>query len=201
MKSKLSKIVSKTILAGLFIYFIYIFVEAIKIVNRRQISTDNGIYINSTTDSEYIKKITKTLTKHCKNDICKVQSILDFVTNIPYKINNFQAKSPKETIKKNFGDCDDKSNLLISMLHELGFESYFVLVPNHIFVIVRLDDIHLKYLVEGLYINRIKYYILESTAKNSKIGFPLQRDISDIQAVLEPFENRKLDIKSIRWGL
>ncbi|MCK4442440.1 MAG: transglutaminase domain-containing protein, partial [Sulfurovaceae bacterium] len=138
MQTKLSNIVSKTILVSLAIYFTTLFIHAIKIVNRRQISTNNGIYINNTTDSQYIKKITKTLTKRCKNNICKVQSILDYVTNIPYKVNNFQAHSPQETIQKNFGDCDDKSNLLISMLHELNLESYFVLVPHHIFVIVRL---------------------------------------------------------------
>jgi len=201
MQNKLSKIVSKTILGGLGIYFVFIFIQAIDIVNRRQINTGDGIYINSTTDSKYIKKLTYTLTKHCKSEVCKVQSILDFVTNIPYKINNFQAKSPQETIQKNFGDCDDKSNLLISMLHELGLESYFVLVPHHIFVIVRLDDIHLKYLVKGLYINGIKYYILESTAKNSRIGFPMQKKLSDIQAIIEPFKNKKVEIKSIEWKL
>ncbi|MCK4440839.1 MAG: hypothetical protein KAU90_02455, partial [Sulfurovaceae bacterium] len=120
MQTKLSNIVSKTILVGLAIYFTTLFIKAIKIVNRRQISTDNGIYINSTTDSEYIRNLTNTLTKHCKNNICKVQSILDYVTNIPYKVNNFQANSPQDTIRRNFGDCDDKSNLLISMLHELN---------------------------------------------------------------------------------
>ncbi len=51
------------------------------------------------------------------------------------------------------------------MLHELGLESYFVLVPKHIFVIVRLDDVHLRHLVKGLYVNGVKYYILESTEK------------------------------------
>jgi len=201
MNAKLSNIVSKTILVGLAIYFIALFIQAIKIVNRRQISTNNGIYINSTSDSEYIQKLTNRLTKHCKDDMCKVQSILDYVTNIPYRVNNFQANSPQETIQKNFGDCDDKSNLLISMLHELKLESYFVLVPHHIFVIVRLDNIHLKYLVKGLYINGVKYYILESTAKNSPIGFPMQRKLSDIEAIIDPFENRKVDIKSIEWKL
>ena len=201
MQNKLSKIVSKIVLVGFAIYFMIIFIDAIKIVNRRQISLDDGIYINSTTDSKYIQKLTNRLTKHCSTTLCKVQSILDYVTNIPYRVNNFQANSPQDTIQKNFGDCDDKSNLLISMLHELNLESYFVLVPHHIFVIVKLDDIHLKYLLKGLYINGVKYYILESTAKNSRVGFPMQKKLSDIQAIIEPFENRKIDIKSIEWKL
>jgi transglutaminase-like putative cysteine protease len=123
------------------------------------------------------------------------------VTNIPYKINNFNANSPQETIQQNFGDCDDKSNLLISLLHELNLESYFVLVPHHIFVIVHLDDINLNNYVKGLYLNGKKYYILESTAKGSNIGFPLHYRISEIDAIIEPFDNHKLDINKLEWKL
>ncbi|MCH9740331.1 MAG: hypothetical protein K0U38_05775, partial [Epsilonproteobacteria bacterium] len=173
----------------------------IGVINRRHISTENGIYINSTTQSPYIEELAQTLTENCNSDLCKVQNILDYVTHIPYKINNFQANSPQETIQKNFGDCDDKSNLLISLLHELNLESYFVLVPKHIFVIVALDEVHLQHFAKGLYINGKKYYILESTAKNSPIGFPLKYKLSEIHAIIEPFSNEKLEIETIEWKL
>jgi len=192
---------SKVILGILFIYFLYLFSQAIKIVNRRHISTNDGIYINSTTSAPYIQELAKTLTRHCNNDLCRVQTILDYITNIPYKINNFQAHSPQQTIQKNFGDCDDKSNLLISLLHELGLESYFVLVPKHIFVIVALEEVHLNHFRKGLYINGKKFYILESTAKNSPIGFPLRYKLDEIKAIIEPFENRKVDINKLEWKL
>jgi len=189
---------SKLILGILFIYFLYLFSQAIKIVNRRHISTNEGVYINSTTSSPYIQELAKALTRHCNNDLCRVQTILDYITNIPYKVNNFQAHSPQQTIQKNFGDCDDKSNLLISLLHELEIESYFVLVPHHIFVIVHLDEnLHRK----ALYVNGKKYYILESTAKNSPIGFPLQYELDKIDTIIEPFENIKIDINKLEWKL
>ena len=189
---------SKLILGILFIYFLYLFSQAIKIVNRRHISTNEGVYINSTTSSPYIQELAKALTRHCNNDLCRVQTILDYITNIPYKVNNFQAHSPQQTIQKNFGDCDDKSNLLISLLHELEIESYFVLVPHHIFVIVHLDEnLHR----EALYVNGKKYYILESTAKNSPIGFPLQYELDKIDTIIEPFENIKIDINKLEWKL
>jgi len=201
MNSRFAQTFSKLVLGISAFTFIYIFIKDIGIINRRHISTDDGVYINSTSDSPYIDKLAHELTRHCNNDYCRVQTILNYITNIPYKINNFQAHSPQKTIQMNFGDCDDKSNLLISLLHELNIESYFVLVPKHIFVIVALNEIHLKHLKKGLYINGKKFYILESTAKNSSIGFPLQYKLSEIKAIIEPFENKKIDISKLEWKL
>jgi len=197
-QSKLSMTIAKIVLAGLSLYFLYILTQAISTVNRRHIGTDEGTYINSTTTAPYIKELAHTLSKDCYSKLCSVQHILDYVTNIPYKINNFQAHSPQQTIQKNFGDCDDKSNLLISLLHEKKIESYFVLVPHHIFVVVHLDE---ELYRKGLYLNNKKYYILESTAKDSPIGFPLQYKLNQIKDIIEPFENRKLDIRQLEWKL
>ncbi len=201
MQSKFAQTFAKIVLGISALYFLYLFSKAITIVNRRHISTNDGIYINSTSDSPYIEKMAHELTKHCKTNLCRVQTILNYITNIPYKINNFQAHSPQKTIQMNFGDCDDKSNLLISLLHELKIESYFVLVPKHIFVIVSLDEVHLNHFKKGLYVNGKKYYILESTAKNSTIGFPLHYKLNEIQAIIEPFENKKVDINKLEWKL
>jgi len=201
MHSRFAQTFSKVILGILAIYFLYLFSKAINIINRRHISTDDGVYINSTTSSPYIQKLSTDLTKHCNNNLCRVQTVLDYITNIPYKINDFQAHSPQDTIQKNFGDCDDKSNLLISLLHELKIKSYFVLVPKHIFVVVALDEVHLNHFRKGLYINGKKFYILESTSKNSPIGFPLQYKLDEIKTIIEPFENRKIDISQLEWKL
>jgi hypothetical protein len=196
--SKLSTTISKIVLAGLALYFFYVLTQAVSTVNRRHIGTDDGTYINSTTTKPYIKELANKLTSKCNSNLCVTQNILDYITNIPYKINDFQAHSPQQTIQKNFGDCDDKSNLLISLLHEKEIESYFVLVPHHIFVIVHLnEDLNRK----ALYLDGKKYYILESTAKNSSIGFPLQYKLNEIDAIIEPFENRKIEINKLEWKL
>ncbi len=178
------------------LYFIYLFIQVIDVVNRRHIGTDEGTYINNARSTPQLKKLAHQLTADCSNNICRVQKILDYVTNIPYVINNYTAHLPKETIEKNFGDCDDKSNLLISLLHELKIESYFVLVPQHIFVMVSLPPLTNK---KALYLKNKPYYILESTAKNSKIGFPLNYTLNEISAIIEPFENRKLNIDTLSY--
>ncbi len=196
MTSKLSHTLSKVVLGCLSIYFLYLFSNAISIVNRRHIGTSDGTYVNNTRENQELFQLARRLTKHCNTKECQVQSILYYVTNIPYKINHFTAHSPQQTIQNNFGDCDDKSNLLISLLHELNIESYFVLVPKHIFVIVALPKLHNK---KALYLNGQPYYILESTAKDSAIGFPLYYRLDEIEAIVEPFENKKIDIKTIEY--
>jgi len=201
MLSKNTQTLSKVVLGLVSLFFIYMVFQSVSIVNRRHISTEDGVYINSTSNASYIQELSQKLTKECQNSTCKVQNVLNYVTNIPYKVNNFQAHSPQQTIQVNYGDCDDKSNLLISLLHELRIESYFVLVPKHIFIIVALDEVHLNHFRKGLYLNNKKYYILESTAKDSPIGFPLHYKLHQIKAIIEPFSNEKLDITNLEWKL
>ena len=168
------------------------------IVKNQFTDIGDSTYVNQVRVDEYTKKLADFLTKNCKQDsMCEVQNMLDFVTQIPYKINESTAKSPKKVVEQNFGDCDDKSNLLISLLKVKDYEAYFVLVPNHIFVIINLEGINLN--KKALYVNNKKYYILETTATNSKIAFPLKYKIEEIEAIINPFTNKKLVIKSLEY--
>lgn len=100
----------------------------------------------------------------------------------------------------NDGHLNDAINLLISMLHALDIEAYFVLVPKHIFVIVPLEDSRLVK-TKGLWVNSKKHYILESTAKDSGVGYALRYDLSEIDVIIEPFSNEKLEIKNMDYKL
>jgi hypothetical protein len=196
MSSQLSHTLSKIVIGGFALYFIYLFIQVLDVVDRRHIGTSDGTYINSTSSDAELGELALKLTQTCHSNQCRVQNLLDYVTKIPYVVNHFTAHSPQETIQQNFGDCDDKSNLLISLLHSLDIESYFVLVPEHIFVIVSLQEIPHK---KALYLDNKPYYILESTAKNSPIGFPLKYTIDEISAIVDPFENKKLEIQTIEY--
>jgi len=200
LKSDKLKSLASVIIAIAFMVFIYGTYKAMEIVDKTQISTSDGIYTSYISTSKEIEKKAYVLSQKCKSKLCKVQRLLDFASNIPYSTKTFQQKSPQKTIQENFGDCDDKSNLLISMLHALGIEAYFVLVPKHIFVIVPLEDVRLLQR-KGLWVNGRKYYLLESTAKDSAVGYPLQYSLDEIAAVIEPFSNKKMKIKSIKYKL
>lgn len=167
------------------------------IVKNQFIDIEGLTYVNQVKTDEYTKNLAKRLVDGCDTKVCEVQSMLDLVTQIPYKINNSVARSGENVIKQNFGDCDDKSNLLISLLHARGYEAYFVLVPKHIFVVVHLNLILPN--KKALYINQRPFYILESTAKDSKIGFPLRYRFDEIKAFIDPFQNKKLVIESLEY--
>ncbi len=198
MKSESKRNLSLLILAVAFVAFIYGTIKAMGIVVRTHVGTSNGIYRSYVTTSSEIQEKAFTLTAHCPDTLCKVQSLLDFVTNIPYRTNTFQQYSAQKTIEQNFGDCDDKSNLLISMLHALGLEAYFVLVPKHIFVITSIEDERLDQ-TKGIWVNNKKYFILESTARNSNIGFPLHYRLDELDVIVEPFSNEKISIENLEW--
>ena len=200
MRSEYSKILSVVIIAVAFVAFVYGTYKAIGIVQKRQIGTSDGIYSNHVTTNRQIEVQAHRLIEGCESRLCEVQRLLDYVTHIPYRINRFQAHSPQRTIQNNFGDCDDKSNLLISMLHALGIEAYFVLVPKHIFVIVQLDDARLDG-IPGLWIDGRKFYILESTAEGSRVGFPFHYRVDQIEAIVEPFSNQKQKYRKITYKL
>lgn len=186
------------LLSALFIaYVIYIIITSFFIVKNQFIDIGDATYVNQVRSDEYTIKLADSLTKNCNGDkTCEVQTMLDFVTAIPYKINDGIARSSKQVVSQNFGDCDDKSNLLISMLKVRGYEAYFVLVPKHIFVIVNLENQANK---KALYINDKRFYILESTATGSKIGFPLKYSIEDIKAIIDPFVNKKLVVETLNY--
>ena len=186
-------------ISSLFIvYVIYLIFSSFFIVKNQFIDIGDATYVNQVRTDDYTISLANHLTKNCSgNRICEVQSMLDFVTAIPYKINESIARSAKQVVTQNFGDCDDKSNLLISLLKVKGYEAYFVLVPKHIFVVVNMQNIKLN--AKALYINDKPFYILESTATASKIGFPLKYRFDEIDAIVDPFLNKKLVLRSLDY--
>jgi hypothetical protein len=186
-------------LSAIFIaYVIYMIITSFFIVKNQFIDIGDSTYVNQVRTDDYTIKLATYLTKDCNGEkTCEVQSMLDFVTAIPYKINESVARSSKQVVTQNFGDCDDKSNLLISLLKVRGYEAYFVLVPKHIFVIVNME----KELANkrALYVNDKAFYILESTAAGSKIGFNLKYKFDEISAIVDPFVNKKLIVKNLEY--
>lgn len=191
----ISLIVSVIFIITLF-YMIY---KSFFIIDRQFLDIDDKIYVNQVKIDDFTHSLANKLTLHCKNNqLCEVQSMLDFTTNIPYKVNESIARSARKVVSQNYGDCDDKSNLLISLLHVKGYEAYFVLVPKHIFVIVHFDT-NQTINKKALYIDGKPFYKLETTATNSKIGFPLRYSFEQIEAIVDPFKNKKVKYKSLEY--
>jgi hypothetical protein len=73
------------------------------------------------------------LTKTCTNEIDKIKSIYKFIQNMRYieialgKSGRIPA-TPMEVLNHNYGDCKDKSTLLVALLRSIGITSKPVLV-------------------------------------------------------------------------
>jgi len=166
-------------------------------VDKKFIDIEGGTYINQVRTDKFTKELSNKVTLNCTSSICEVQKMLDYVTAIPYKINHSVARSGKNVIKNNYGDCDDKSNLLISMLNAQGYESYFVFVPEHVFIVVNMKQKLTN--KKALYLNNKPFYILETTAKYSRVGFDFKYQFEDVKAVIDPFENEKVTITKLAY--
>ncbi len=196
-KSKMAYYISIIISIVTVVIIIWMFYKSFFIVKNQFIDVGGLTYVNQVRTDDYTKRLAFHLTKACETKVCEVQSMLDFVTAIPYKVNESVARSGKNVVDQGFGDCDDKSNLLISMLKVKGYEAYFVLVPKHIFVVVSLENEKVNR--KALYINGKAFYKLETTAKGSGIGFPLKYKFEEIKAFIDPFQNKKLVIDSLEY--
>ena len=180
------------------LFMIVMIYKSFFIVKHQFIDIDGATYVNQVRTDDFTKRLANELTKDCQgNHGCEVQSMLNFVTAIPYKVNKSVARSSQKVVEQNFGDCDDKSNLLISMLKVKEYEAYFVLVPKHIFVIVHFEEKIPN--VKALYVNGKPYYILESTATGSAVGFRLKYKFDEIKAIVDPFKNKKILVEKLEY--
>jgi transglutaminase-like putative cysteine protease len=176
--------------------------EMISIFDRGVIEL-NGQYIKTNlAKSGELATLAGSLTKNCHgNDACEIQNLFDYVTHIPYRT-DFTSRNPKDVLRTNWGDCDDKSNLFASLLNERGFDYRFVYVPHHVFVVVHLDDeSQLPFLSAKLTINGKAYYYAETTAEGSHIGEFNGQFRYAFDGVYDIVKNEAVDLKKVSFWL
>lgn len=83
--------------------------------------------------TDQIKGLAKELTQSCYDDKEKVKKVFDYIQKIRYVaiqlgIGGIQPSEPQTVFDRQYGDCKDKSMLLISLLRSLGITAKPVLV-------------------------------------------------------------------------
>jgi len=97
-------------------------------------------------DDSYLKDYALSIIKDCNttNHACVVNQIYRHIVENYQYISDPEdeevIQSPFETIAIHGGDCEDLSILLISLLENIGVESYLVLTDNHAYALA--VDIH-----------------------------------------------------------
>jgi hypothetical protein len=123
-------------------------------------------YTNLTTGrrdaSPEIKQQVAALTAGSSTQLAKMQAIAQFVQHqiryvaIELGIGGWQPHAAPEVFTHRYGDCKDKATLMGSMLHEIGVDSYYVVINaargsvtkespagvsfNHVILAIRLPD-------------------------------------------------------------
>lgn len=84
--------------------------------------------------SQEIKSKVSELTASSKDTLSKIRALTGFMQKeiryvaIEIGIGGYQPHSAESVFTNRYGDCKDKATLLASMLHEIGIDSYYVLV-------------------------------------------------------------------------
>jgi hypothetical protein len=84
--------------------------------------------------SEPIKQQVAALTSSQSNSLQKMQAVAEFLQHdiryvgIELGIGGWQPHPAPEVFSQRYGDCKDKATLMRSMLHEIGIESYHVVI-------------------------------------------------------------------------
>jgi len=91
--------------------------------------------INAPVNSD-LKEAINTINTSNKTEGEKIKSTLDFVQNeirylgLESGIGSYKPSSPNKVFEQRFGDCKDKSVLMVSMLNQMGIEAYPMLVST-----------------------------------------------------------------------
>jgi hypothetical protein len=86
--------------------------------------------------SDEVRQKVATLTAGSKTPLEKMRALAQFVQHeiryvaIELGIGTMQPHAAGEIYVHRYGDCKDKATLLSSMLHEIGVDSYYVLINN-----------------------------------------------------------------------
>jgi len=90
-----------------------------------------------TEPDESIKRKVAELTKDLSTSREKMEAIFDYVkreiryVSIDWGKSGYEPENAKKVFENKYGDCKDKSTLLISMLRVAGIPAYYVLIPTN----------------------------------------------------------------------
>jgi tetratricopeptide (TPR) repeat protein len=117
-------------------------------------------------ESNYeVREILDSIIKPGMTDRQKVERIYNYLTReikysfVPFLQSGYVPKDPGLTICSRIGDCKDVATLMITMLREVGIESYYVLVKtNDYFHSKVLPSIYFNHVIAGYYLDGKMHY-------------------------------------------
>ncbi len=167
--------------------------ESMKFYKSRSRLRDYDLYVTDSFDDKFIKSVVSSLEKAAEeNNIPQSQVphfVISFVQHLPYTEDNVTAgfdeypRFPYETLYENGGDCEDTSILVSALLREMGYDVVLLKYKSHLAVGVMAKLAGGSYFIH----NNQKYYYLETTGSNWKLG-----------SIPDEYANEDLDVIPIK---
>jgi heme/copper-type cytochrome/quinol oxidase subunit 2 len=122
-------------------------------------------------ESKEILPVTKALDIGCQNDFCRIQKYYDYVKQIPYQVGTHgKDKNAVDVMQEWKGDCDERSDLLASMMIANGYKVILLYTNSHTLTALNIPNYESYDNRSYVQYQGRKYYIAETTDPNGQVG-------------------------------
>lgn len=137
-----------------------------------------------------IEKLAEELVQGCGNEDDKIRKIFDYVKKIRYVAielgdGGYSPYEPEEVLENQYGDCKDKSTLLIALLKSIDIEAKPVLVKtkNAGGIDIKFPMMNFNHMIVKVIKNDKSEYWLDPTIEFANPGY-ISSSLSDIYVLV-----------------
>jgi hypothetical protein len=142
-------------------------------------------------ESKDILPITKALDMDCLNDFCRIEKYYNYVKRIPYERGTEgKDKNAIDVMKEWKGDCDERSDLLASMMLANEYKAILLYTKNHALTALNIPNFEPHDNRSYIQYEGRKYYIAETTDPNGQIGTYNDEVMHNIKYIYDINEKR-----------
>lgn len=142
-------------------------------------------------ESKDILPITKALDMNCQNDFCKITKYYDYVKQIPYEKGiEGKDKNAVDVMQQWKGDCDERSDLLASMMLANGYKVILLYTKGHTLTALNIPNYESNENRSYVMYQGRKYYIAETTDTNGQLGAYNKEVMQNIKFIYDVNEKK-----------
>jgi len=82
-------------------------------------------------NNSFNRNLSKNVTQSCHSEICTVRKVKRYIRDLPYKVTD-TFNTPRETLKKGYGDCKSKAILGATILTLQNISTQYTYQKDHI---------------------------------------------------------------------
>lgn len=153
-------------------------------------------------ESKDILPVTKALDIGCLNDLCRITKYYDYVKQIPYeKGTEGKDKNAIDVMQEWKGDCDERSDLLASMMLANGYKVILIYTKNHALTALNIPNYESNENRSYVQYQGRKYYIAETTNINGQLGAYNNEVMHNIKFIYDVNEKKVVSSEEINIQL